>query len=66
MTLPKQATCKYNLNRNSYKIVRPYCVWGAKVMKDVPFPPHFGIQKYEVDLEQYCKKCKAYEPFKEL
>ena len=64
MTLPKQATCKFNLNRDSYKIVRPYCVWGEEALKDVILPPHFGIQKYEVDLERYCRKCEAYMPYK--
>lgn len=57
MTKPKQATCKYNANKQAYKIAYPMCRW--KPIDEI-MPPHIYIAIDDRKLEP-CHNCKAYK-----
>ena len=59
MTLPKEATCKYNSNRQAYKIAYPYCTW--KLSDNIVFPDGVFLKRNQCD----CKKCKVYVDYRE-
>jgi len=59
MTLPKEATCKYNSNRQAYKIAYPYCTW--KLPDNIVFPDGVFLKRNQCD----CKKCKVYVDYRE-